>query len=142
MATVTPDYTAESANKYQLQPSPAYGAYMDRGTYTASSLAQNKVVAVLIIPAGAEVFGVMFEHAALGANTALSFGYTEVVDQTTNDVALFGTVADASTANQGAVLLAQKRFDRDAYLVVKQTGAGTATGAIVVVPFGIYRGGK
>ena len=65
-----------------------------RGAATVAAMGQGDVIRLGRIPKGADVFGIHSSNAALGATTALTFGY-EAVDGSPVSAAAFLTVADA-----------------------------------------------
>lgn len=99
------------------------------GEYTVAALAQNEVVAISKIPKGSDVYGCHYSHAAMGSTTALQIGWT-YVDDSDGDVDAFATVADASTAGSGWASCAPFTTQKEAYVIVKQTGAGTGAGKL------------
>lgn len=100
-----------------------------RGKATAASMAQNDVIRLGRVPKGSDVYGIHRYNAALGASTALTYGY-EAVDGSPVSAAYFATVADASTASSDFVACVPFTAQEDLYLTVTQTGAGSASGLI------------
>lgn len=100
------------------------------GTYTAAGAAEDDVILLSRIPKGADVYGLHYSHAALGADNGLTFGYVPVDGSSAGDPDAFATVADASVAGKGLVAVAPFTTDRELYVVALKTGTGTATGRI------------
>lgn len=102
-----------------------------KGKAEAAALAQNDGVNLCIVPKGSIVHGIKYAHDALGASTALKFGYAPVaVGGMTADDDKFGTISDASTAGAGIKIIESFTATSDIYITVVNTGAGAATGTV------------
>jgi hypothetical protein len=139
--TLTPDYKGSYAQPQVPAVAGDCGnlAESHGGLYEAAALAQNKVVAIERVPKGSEMRGLRYANDALGATTVLQFGWA-YEDGTDSDVDAFATVADASAASASQVSIMPITLTKDAFIVVKQTGAGTATGTIFAACQYIYKG--
>lgn len=139
--TLTPDYKGAYAQPQVPAVAGDCGNIAESygGLYEAAALAQNKVVAVERVPKGAEIRGLRYAIDALGATTALQIGWA-YEDGSDSDVDAFATIADASTAAAAQVAVMPFTLSKDAFIVVKQTGAGSATGTIFAAAQYIYKG--
>lgn len=139
--TLTPDFKGAYAQPQVPAVAGECGNLAESygGTYEAAALAQNKVVAIERVPKGSEIRGLRYANDALGATTALQFGWA-YEDGSDSDVDAFATVSDASSAGAAVVAVMPWIPEKDVFIVVKQTGAGSATGTIFAACDYIYKG--
>lgn len=101
-----------------------------RGAITVAALAANEVVAVSRIPKGADVYGLHYSHEALGATTALKFGYVPVDGSAAAVDDAFKAAAASTSAGVGWLACAPFTSQTDLYVIATQTGAGSGSGKI------------
>lgn len=135
------DLVAASAEARTLVPGGTYGNVQQvRGTVTLAAFTQNKVAALVRIPAHSTITSVSGTHAALGASTVLEIGY-EAVDESPSDPDAFADVADSSSAGVFATPNATSQANspagvavtEDTYITVKQTAVATGAGVVTVL---------
>lgn len=112
----------------------------DRGAVEVVELGQNELATTCRIPKNAVLLGCHYSNDALGANTALKFGFQHA-DGQTEDLDAFGTVADASSASAGTLWCAPTLTTAESVCTVQQTGTGEATGTITAQPIYVFRHG-
>lgn len=141
MAETITSYS-EAAGLRSLPHAGEFGNFATwHGQIELAAAAQNEVHAVVKVPMGAKLMLLTHHADAMGANTGLKFGLQTVDGTTISDDDYFATVADSSTGGFGIVATPlQVELDQDAYVIVKQSGAGTATGTVQVSVNGIWVG--
>lgn len=104
-----------------------------------AALGQNEVAALGKIPAGSIVVDLRYNTDALGANTAIQFGY-EAVDGSPASANYFATASDTSSAANGRTSAFALNVTEDLYITAKNTGSGDATGTVEVIVTYVYIG--
>lgn len=136
-----PDFIAASAEPRVLVPGGTYGNLQQaRGSITLAAFTQNKVAALIRVPAHSVITRVFGTNAALGVGTVLEIGYQTIGgDQTPADTDAFADVADGNAAgifDSGADATSVTgvagglAITEDAYIIVKNTADATGAGVV------------
>lgn len=143
MADLSIDEVGLQASKRELRTAGTWGRDVSKTmAETLATLAQNKVIAIGILPANIEIFDWRYVMAALGANTGIKIGYRQVDDISVNDDDAFATEADTSSGTNGRATTVPLTFDNAVYIIATQTGSGDASGLVTFVPTYRFIGGN
>ena len=141
MAMTIAAYGPQAGNFAMPHAASAGNASAWRGDQELAAMAQNAVVAPVRLPAGTEIHSALVYRDALGATTGYKIGLQTLDGTTITDDDFFLTVADTSSAGSAQGIPAfPVTLDQDAFVTLKQTGAGTGAGTVTIIVNGIWVG--